>query len=1070
MKQTTRILSILCMMLTTAVLPTMSQTANDKNKAIIETSEGQQQINTDEISVIRFDGDKITFVQPWGESVFNRTLRSLSFLRSNPGTLRLTANTTIVAEGSGNHAQSGRKRSQSIDGDGNLRTTWTSGDVVYVYTDENATECIGTLTPNCNHKNASSATLSGNINADLADGQMLYFSTQDRATFNLSSQEDNVESMFYCTATGTVTIDGANASVSDLAFTRPLSIVKFTLKDKSNNTINATKLAIEVAGTKYTVASTSETNVFYAAIPGFANQDITLLATTNNGNYAYAKSDVTFENGHYYTITVKTAPAIIDLSTVNKNTTISDGFKITGTLAGNYQISIADGATVMLSDVNISCLEVKNMESTSPGLTCLGDATIILADGTTNTIVGGGNAMEITDTENYYFGLEPGIYIPAGKTLTIQGEAAGTGSLTSKSAYADINVDHPYHPHAPGIGDRINLVGLSSPQNTSCGNIIIKSGTVIAYGGENAAGIGSIQNGGCGNITISGGNITAYGGRCGAGIGCGGDGRCGNITISGGIITARGGMYAAAIGSAQGSTDEGSICGDITITGGTVTATGGNNAATIGSGEANNGYVSKCGDITITNTVTCMTVTKTSDSPYNIGTGTNGICGTVTIGDEVGLISNDLFIYPATIVNLAELTDDYEAQHGNILTGTLAGNHKLTIADGAVITLDNATINGTNDNNCQWAGISCLGDATIILKDGSSSSVKGFHENYPGIYVPSGSLLTIKGETEGTGSITASSNGKAAGIGGGNEISCGDITIDKVVVNATGGDYAAGIGGGNNADCGKINISYNVTNLTVTKGTDAPYSIGAGKDGTGGKTKIGGTDWNIGTSPYTYPTNIIRLDDLGSNYSVRDGEILTGTLRKGCQLYLTWNATVTLDNVDIRRDDTWLYANYHGITCGSNNTIILKDGSTNYVEGLQDDYAGIYINPGYTLTIKGETEGTGSLTAVGRGKAAGIGGGSNSSGNGLSDCGNICIEGGIINATGGDYAAGIGGVQNKNCGDITIKNTVKRVTATKGTGAPYSIGAGEGSKSTCGTVTIGDETGAKSDSPYTYQP
>ena len=1059
MKKMTRILSILSLMLTTTVLPINAQTTNDKNKAIIETSDGQQQMNTDEISVIRFNGDKITFVQPWGESVFNRTLRSLSFLRPNPSTLRLTANTTIDDEG-------GARRSQSIDGDGNLRTTWSSDDVVYVYTDENATECIGTLAPNCNRKNASSATLSGNINADLTDGQTLYFSTQNRATFDLSSQNDNIESLFYCTATGNVTIDGGNASVSDLVFAHPLSIVKFTLKDKSNNTLSATQLDVQVAGNTYTVNSASPTSVFYAAIPGFADQDITLLARTSKGNYVYAKSDVTFENGHYYTISVKTAPAIIDLSAVTANTIVTNGFKITGTLAGNYQISIADGATVTLDNANISCLEtVYGAGATYAGLTCLGDATIILADGTTNTIVGGGNIMKISETENYYFGFEPGIYIPGGKTLTIKGETAGTGTLTAKCAYADIDAEHPYHPFTSGIGDRTDLAGLSSSQGTSCGNINIEGGTVIAYGGEQAAGIGSKPYGGCGNITISGGNISAYGGRSGAGIGCGAAGTCGNITISGGNITARGGRYAAAIGSGEGE-NEGSTCGDITITGGTVTATGGYSAATIGSGKTNNTYVSKCGDITITNTVNNVTVTKADDSPYNIGTGTNGTCGTVTIGGEVGAISKEIYIYPTITVNLAELTDNYEVRHGSILTGTLAGNHKVTIPDGAIVTLDNATINGTNDNSYDWAGLTCLGNATIILKDGSASTVKGFHENYPGIYVPVGKTLTIQGETEGTGSLTASSNGKAAGIGGGYDLSCGNISIDKVIVNATGGDYAAGIGGGKNAECGKIDIKYSTTSLTVTKGTDAPYTIGAGKDGISGKVTIKGYKWNIKTSPYTYPSNIVRLDEIASNYSIRDGDILTGTLQEGIQLFLLGNAKVTLDNVTIRRgDNNWKYANYHGLTCGGGNTIILKDGSTNIVEGLDEDYAGIFIPANKTLTIQG----TGSLTATGKGKAAGIGGGLAASGKVMDDCGNICIEGGTINATGGEYAAAIGGVQNKNCGDITIKNTVTSVTATKGANAPYSIGKGAGS-GTCGTVTIGDAVGAISESPYTYQP
>lgn len=1017
MKKTTRLLSILSLMLTTTVLPTMAQTANDKNKAIIETWDGQQQMNTDEISVIRFEGDKITFVQPWGESVFDRTLRSLTFLRPNPGSLRLTANTTIEAEG-------GTNRSQSIDGDGNLITTWTSNDVVYVYTDENTTECIGTLTPNCNRENARSATFSGNINADLTDGQTLYFSTQDRATFDLSTQDGNVESLFYCTATGTVTINGANASVSDLVFTRPLSIVKFTLKDKSSNALSATQLDVQVAGKTYTVTPASPTSVFYAAIPGFADQDVTLLAVTSSGNYAYAKSDVTFENGHYYTISVKTAPAIIDLAAVTANTTVTNGFKITGTLADNYQISIADGATVTLDNANISCLEtVYGAGATYAGLTCLGDATIILADGTTNTIVGGGNIMD-TGNGNMYFSFDPGIYVPAGKTLTIKGETAGTGTLTAKCAYADKD-DGLYQPFAPGIGDRVDIMTASS--TSSCGNINIEGGNVIAYGGGNAAGIGSLARGGCGNITISGGTVTASGGRHAAAIGSGSEGSCGNITISGGTVTASGSFEAATIGS---------------------------------------GTDGACGDITITNTVTSLMVTKDTNAPYNIGAGRNGTCGKVTIGGEEGAISKELYIYPTITVNLAELNDNYEVRHGNILTGTLGGNYQVTIPDGAIVMLDNAVINGTNDNSYNWAGLTCLGNATIILKDGSASTVKGFHENYPGIYVPVGKTLTIQGETEGTGSLTASSNGKAAGIGGGYDLSCGNISIDKVVVHAEGGDYAAGIGGGKNAECGNIDIKSSTTGLTVTKGTDAPYTIGAGKDGTGGKVTIKGYKWNIKTSPYTYPSNIVRLDEIASNYSIRDGDILTGTLQEGIQLFLLWDAKVTLDNVTIRRgDNNWKYANYHGLTCGGGNTIILKDGTTNIVEGLDEDYAGIFIPANKTLTIQG----TGSLTAAGRGKAAGIGGGLAASGKVMDDCGNICIEGGTINATGGEYAAAIGGVQNKNCGDITIKNTVTSVTATKGANAPYSIGKGAGS-GTCGTVTIGDAVGAISESPYTYQP
>lgn len=62
--------------------------------------------------------------------------------------------------------------------------------------------------------------------------------------------------------------------------------------------------------------------------------------------------------------------------------------------------------------------------------------------------------------------------------------------------------------------------------------------------------------------------------------------------------------------------------------------------------------------------------------------------------------------------------------------------------------------------------LNCLGDATIILADGTTNTVKGFHVDYPGIHVPSGKTLTITG----TGMLRASSKGFGAGIGGGYKI------------------------------------------------------------------------------------------------------------------------------------------------------------------------------------------------------------------------------------------------------------------------------------------------------------
>ena len=153
-------------------------------------------------------------------------------------------------------------------------------------------------------------------------------------------------------------------------------------------------------------------------------------------------------------------------------------------------------------------------------------------------------------------------------------------------------------------------------------------------------------------------------------------------------------------------------------------------------------------------------------------------------------------------------------KNGMTLTGTLSDNYKITIADGATVTLDGVTINGTDDENYKWAGLNCLGTATIVLKDGTENTVKGFHSDYPGIYVPEGSTLTI----EGPGTLTASSNGKGAGIGGGKNLGCGNIVIAATV--------------------GKVK---------AMKGADAPYSIGAGDESTCGTVTIGGTVYYDGS-------------------------------------------------------------------------------------------------------------------------------------------------------------------------------------------------------------------------------
>ena len=334
-------------------------------------------------------------------------------------------------------------------------------------------------------------------------------------------------------------------------------------------------------------------------------------------------------------------------------------------------------------------------------------------------------------------------------------------------------------------------------------------GSLVANGSSGYAGIGGgskIGNGA--NLIINGGNITATGGSQAAGIGGNIGGNFGNITINGGTVTAIGGEAGCpGIGTGTNGGNY-SKCGDITINGGTVTAIGTLDAPGIGSV-----YSKECGNITIADTVEKVTVTKGEDAPYSIGVDNDSDtkCGTITIGGNVyyedgayvnggdTYLTQDEIVYPAPI-DLSALTEDYEAKDGDTLTGTLGENVKISVADGATVTLKDVTINGVNDENYQWAGITCNGNAKLILE--GTNSVSGFYWIYPGVYIAPEKTLTI----DGTGSLNASSLG-GAGIGGGYMINCGNIIIEGGTVSAEGGESAAGIGGGSCDSCGNIVIN-----------------------------------------------------------------------------------------------------------------------------------------------------------------------------------------------------------------------------------------------------------------------
>lgn len=199
----------------------------------------------------------------------------------------------------------------------------------------------------------------------------------------------------------------------------------------------------------------------------------------------------------------------------------------------------------------------------------------------------------------------------------------------------------------------------------------------------------------------------------------------------------------------------------------------------------------------------------------NIGTDPFSVTGSYTISNN-GFINSGIVI--DNRVNLTYLTGDYNAQDGDVLTGSTI--YKVTIPSGATVTLNDVNING--------GGIMCSGNATIVLEN--SNSVEATAPNYPGIHIAYGFTLTIQGD----GALNAIGGENGAGIGAGcwpgywqqGADRCGNIVIKSGTINAYGSGYgSAGIGGAKEADCGNISIEGGVIHAY---GVDGGAGIGGG--------------------------------------------------------------------------------------------------------------------------------------------------------------------------------------------------------------------------------------------------
>lgn len=717
------------------------------------------------------------------------------------------------------------------------------------------------------------------------------------------------------------------------------------------------------------------------------------------------------------------AQRVVDLSTISSDYEAHDGDVLTGET--REMLYIVDGATVTFSNLTVLT------EYGGFGVVCRGDACIILAEGTMNTVKANITAISMS-------------YNPE-KTLTIK----GTGSLHAESLVygAGIGCDPKAIIHLNSTFESGNLViesgnitaigccefeafkgYLSGPGIGSVGSddiyITINGGNITATGGSYSAGIGSgfndmnTQHGG--NITINGGTIVAKGGEEAAGIGGGEGDTGGNIFIYGGDITAIGGNYAAGIGGGDGASG-----GAIWITGGTVKAYGGKDAAGIGGGEGGDS-----GSIVINGGNVYA-----SGSGYGVGIGAGeggDVDNTISINGGIvdayggleikraigGEDSEDYS--PISIGQGMSITNVSEEEllpyfyRGYFLSSYIRLRFEPCKHAGATYSIVN---NEKHQRSCQWCG--------------------NFEENHSfgdnGLCVCGYGTESYKVHLYAIGSDRHYQEVSTMTVAVGNEFIL-PLTAD------TPSDYLF---------------------RCWVEGEPEPNEGGILKDF---ETKIEpGSTQTMGQREVhfkaRYEFKNVNLANIDADLVAIDGTVIYGSLNDNRnsirRITIADGATVTLRDATIlgtdREDCRW-----PGIYCAGDATIILE--GENVVRGFYSFAPGIYVPQGKTLTIQGD----GSLDASSNGYGAGIGGGSEYA------CGNIVINGGAIKATGGYQSAGIGAGLKSSCGDITISHKVISVTAIKGKDAPHSIGANDG---ITGTVTIGKvKTGPISESPYTYYP
>ena len=546
-------------------------------------------------------------------------------------------------------------------------------------------------------------------------------------------------------------------------------------------------------------------------------------------------------------------------------------YVVSGTnLNGEVMIAVTHDAALTISNLNLKC--------TTPNECCIWATNnvavkILLAgDNMLDASTVPAEAICIENGSKLTIDKAPGLSDDQAKLTAIggsRGAAIGVGvrsTLPGSTLYIDGGtIVARGGAGAAGIGSSYTDAYREGSLQS---DIHIRGGQVTAYGGAgtiesstyraygSGAGIGSAAFNYFArtDVHISGGYVEAYGGQDAAGIGSGCDSRGGTVEVSGGTVVATHGERCNdtqydPMGEflAQKATDMkngwygdyGKNTGDLMLTGGSVMMTHVVAAVKEEAPETRPDPIDGA-----SNRVWCVTVPGiAADGAVTFaglpeGYGTTDIVAIegkayLWLPDGQYQFVADGYVYE-TKVDGAHTTAvkkgpalpplayiDADGTEKTCIVYTVVTTLTATFEDGVWYAVTETVSRGS---------ITVNGAAHLILCDGASLTTDA-PLKYAGIRVTKGNKLTIYGQSDGSGQLTANGNYGGAGIGAnnGDEYGSGTVIINGGTVTATGATSGAGIGGGNGNSNGTVII--NGGTVTATGGSNGSEGGAAGIGG-----------------------------------------------------------------------------------------------------------------------------------------------------------------------------------------------------------------------------------------------